>query len=106
MNETGNIKEYYCSKCGTRVNKEDTKCAFCGAVLEGFVDDEDDTTVKLKVYEDFMEAELAEKALKEEGIDCYLYGRNDWSMATFFNRSVTLIVFKKDVERALEILEG
>ena len=105
MEETNEIKEFFCSNCGTRVNREDTKCALCGAELEGF-DDDEEMTVKLKVYEDFMEAELAEKALKEEGIDCYLYGRNDWTMATFFNRSVTLIVFKKDVKRALEILES
>jgi DNA-directed RNA polymerase subunit RPC12/RpoP len=105
MEETNELKEYFCSNCGTRVNKEDTKCAICGAELEGF-DDDGEMTVKLKVYEDFMEAELAEKALNEEGIDCYIYGRNDWSMATFFNRSVTLIVLKKDVKRALEILEG
>ena len=106
MDETGEMKEYYCSNCGTRVNKEDTKCAICGAELEGLNEYDEETTVKLKIYEDPMEAELAEKALKEEGIDCYLYGRSDWTLATFFNRSVTLIVFKKDVKRALEILEG
>ena len=106
MDETNEITEYYCSNCGTRINKNDSKCANCGAELGGFDDDEGDTSVKLKVYEDFMEAELAEKSLKEEGIDCFLYGRNDWTMATFFNRSVTLIVLKKDVKRALEILEG
>lgn len=106
MEENEEIKEYHCSSCGCRVNKDDTRCAGCGAELQGFEDEEGDTTVKLKVYEDFMEAELAEQTLKEEGIDCYLYGRSDWALATAFNRSVTLIVLKKDVKRALEILEG
>jgi len=106
MDENGEIKEYYCSNCGTRVNKEDTKCPNCGAEMEGFNEYDEETTVKLKIYEDPMEGELAEKALIDEGIDCYLYGRIDWTLATSFNRSVTLIVFKKDVKRALDILEG
>ena len=105
MEEADELKEYHCSNCGVKVNKEDTKCAGCGAELEGFEDDDGETTVKLKVYENLMEGELAERALKDEGIDCFLSGRYDWTLATPFTRPVTLMVFKKDVKHALEILE-
>ncbi len=107
MVETNILPEYHCSKCGTRINKEDTKCPNCGAILDTVHLEDDEMSVELKKYEDHFEAEMAERALKDEGIDCFLSGRVDWTMTLAYKTyPVTLVVLEKDAARALEILEG
>ena len=107
MEEQSEILEYYCTNCGTRVNREDTKCPSCGAELEETVDETDDpdSTIILKTYTNDVGAEMAKSLLMAEGIECFLKGGNTLGTA-FSQSSIKLVVLKRDMKRALELLDS
>lgn len=106
MEENNDILEYYCTNCGIRVNREDTKCSNCSAELEELVDENDDkdTTIILKKYTNDVDAEMAKSLLEAEGIECYLKGGN--TLVPVFSPTTQLVVLKRDMKRALELLDS
>ncbi len=93
---------FTCSKCGTRVNREDTRCPNCGAELKGFKNDENDFTVTIKTFMNEVDAEMAESLLKESGLECHLKGGS--SRGTIYtSHPIELVVLEKDSHRAREL---
>jgi hypothetical protein len=103
--EQTKVQEYFCPDCGTKLNREDSRCPKCGAQIEGFENDDNDLTVELKKYTNEVVAEMAKSLLEAEGIECFLKGGN--SLGTVFSPfPIRLVVLKRDMKRALEILES
>lgn len=98
-------QEYYCSHCGSRINRVDTKCQSCGAELEGFEDEDHDMTVMLKEFSTEVDADLAKTLLQSEGIECYITG-GDSEGTLYGPYPFKLVVLERDVSHALEILES
>ena len=96
--------EYYCPECGLRVSVDDKKCPGCGAELDK-IKDNFDTTIELKKYTNDVDAELAKTLLQSKGIECFLKGGNSLGSA-FSPNPIKLIVLRRDMERALEILKS
>jgi RNA polymerase subunit RPABC4/transcription elongation factor Spt4 len=103
MEENNEILEYNCTNCGTRVNRDDTMCPNCGAELEGFEDDDNDTLVEIKTYSNDIDAQLDKSLLEAEGIECNLNGEKIAGLL-YIPSVIRLVVLKRDVKRALEIL--
>ena len=97
------IQEYYCSHCGSRVSLNETKCLSCGAELDNF--DDNEMTVMLKEFSTEVDADLAKTLLQSKGIECYITG-GDSDGTLYSPIPFKLVVLKKDVSLALEILES
>ena len=105
LQEQSKIQEFFCAECGTKINEDDTVCPNCGAKLDNTEDYENDITIELKKYTNDVDAELAKSLLLAEGVECYLKGGN--SLGTVFNpHPIRLVVLKRDMKRALEILDS
>lgn len=103
--EQTKVQEYFCPDCGTKLNREDSRCPKCGTVIEEFLNNDNDTTVELKKYTNDVDAEMAKSLLEAEGIECFLKGGNSLGTA-FSSHPIKLVVLRRDMQHALEILEG
>jgi hypothetical protein len=113
--ENLNTDEYFCTECKRIVKEEDKVCPFCGADLsetveaeEKVYDDEKMEEVVVKVFMNYIDAQLAKEVLDAEGINCFVQSDNYGGMMPALNLSegVKLIVNEYNYERAVEILKA
>lgn len=96
--------KYYCSECGTEVNLRDKKCPNCKADLDEIFEEDIESPIEIKRFNNELEAELLVDNLKSHGVFALIKRDDPTTMGLF--RGAKVFVSICDKEKALELIKA
>jgi hypothetical protein len=97
-------EKYYCSECGTEVNLRDKKCPNCKADLDEIFEEEIESPIEIKRFNNELEAELLADNLKAHGIFAFIKRGDPATMGLFREAKVFVSIWDK--KKSLELIKA